>query len=310
MIGENTNFIEMENKLFYAGIVLYNPENEIFIKSIDILLKLNIKVIVYDNSTIEKCIDNNQMILNNLFGTKILLLKSSSGNVGLGKSFNDIVKKAMGLNNCKGIYLFDQDSEVNEQALNQLNTSFNDLSIKNHLGIIAAYAVRQKGNPYRLRTRKLNLVEKKNIVNVNQVPSSFSLIPVSTFEKIGLFNEDFFIDHIDMDFSMRCWENNLPVYVNKNAKFIHNVGLGDVIIFGYHLFPISHEYRHYYQVRNHILSLKINKKPYIVIIKEVLIRIIIVFIISMYKGSFFKRFKYLFKGIYHGFNGISGKLAH
>lgn len=41
-----------ENNIeFYALIVLYNPEDSIYLKNIKSLLELNIKVIIYDNST-------------------------------------------------------------------------------------------------------------------------------------------------------------------------------------------------------------------------------------------------------------------
>lgn len=295
-------------KKFYAGIILFNPENELFVRSIEILLSCEIKVIVFDNSTKLGCLNYNRQLLFDRFGDNVFVLKSAKGNVGLGYPFNQIVKIAIKEGNCKGIYFFDQDSEVNLEAIVNLEKSFNLLYLKEPFGIIAATAMRQDGMQYRIRKRQ-EVSNYSNLLKVHQVPSSFSLIPITTFEKVGFFYEDFFIDHIDMDFSMRCWENNLAIYVDKNAKFIHEVGVGDVIFFKKRLFPISDTYRHYYQIRNLILSLKRNNKKGWFFFKEILIRTVVVFVISIYVGNFFERLRYLIKGMRDGFKGVSGKLT-
>jgi len=296
-------------KVFFAGIILYNPQNELFVESVKLLVDFGITVIIYDNSTIDSFIINNEKRINETFGEKVVLLKSKSGNAGLGLPFNEIVKKAIATHNCKGIFFFDQDSEVNHKALISLTSSFHEIEKRQNFGIIAGCPIRRNGNPYRLRKRNGLFSSKSNLIPVDQVPSSFSLIPISTFNKIGFFHEDFFIDHIDMDFSMRCWDNNLAIYVDKNAKFIHEVGVGDVIFLKKRLFPISDAYRHYYQIRNLILSLKRNNKKGWFFLKEILIRIVVVFVISIYAGNFFERLKYLIKGMRDGFKGVSGKLT-
>lgn len=297
------------SKVFFAGIILYNPQNELFVDSVKLLVDFGIRVIIYDNSTIDAFIINNEKRISETFGEEVVLLKSKSGNVGLGLPFNEIVKKVLATHNCKGIFFFDQDSEVNYKALISLTSSYHEIEKTENFGIIAGCPIRRNGNPYRLRKQNGLFSSKSNLIPVDQVPSSFSLIPISTFNKIGFFYEDFFIDHIDMDFSMRCWDNNLAIYVDKNAKFIHEVGVGDVIFLKKRLFPISDPYRHYYQVRNLILSLKRNNKKGWFFFKEVLIRIVVVFIISIYAGNFFERLKYLIKGMRDGFKGVSGKLT-
>lgn len=294
-------------KKFYASFVLFNPENNLFVESIKVLIALDIRVLIFDNSTIEDSIIKNKELIQKEFDSTVILLKSDQGNVGLGIAFNKIVKMVITENNCRGIFFFDQDSEVNREAIMSLLSSFNTLGEKK-IGIIGGLAMRKQGMPYRIRRRSRSETLDSNLIVVNQVPSSFSLIPISTFEKVGLFYEDFFIDHIDMDFSMRCWDNNLPVYIDKNATFKHEVGIGDVVIFKKYLFPYGSAYRHYYQIRNHILSLKRNGKSFFLIIKEILSRTIIVLIISIFVGDFVERFKYLFKGIYDGLRGITGKL--
>lgn len=299
-----------EEKIFYAGIILFNPENYLFIKSIRVLLTLGVKVVIFDNSTIQKNLVLNKKILFDEFGDLVILLQSAKGNVGLGYPFNEIVKISLKEKNSKGIFFFDQDSEVNKEAVLYLEESFNKLSVQKSFGIIAALPMKKEGGSYRIRKRRVSLDSNldSNLVEVQQVSSSFSLIPITTFQKIGFFYEDFFIDHIDMDFSMRCWKNNLPIYIDTRARFTHQIGLGNVVVCNKFLFPYSDEYRHYYQVRNLILSLKRNNDTYFTILKEVCLRLMIVIIISLYTGSAYKRLYFLLKGIIDGYNNKSGKL--
>ena len=307
----NSNVIEENNlkKIFYAGIILYNPEDKMYLKSIKVLLSLGLKVVIFDNSTSAKHFSTNEKLIFDAFGKDVILLKSEKGNIGLGYPFNQIVNISINEGNCKGIYFFDQDSEVNSEAVINLGKSFDKLTLQKPFGIIAALAMRKEGMPYRIRNRGVSSgKEDSNLIEVDNVPSSFSLIPVTTFEKIGFFREDFFIDYLDLDFSLRCWKNNLSVYIAKNATFTHNIGIGDVVIFKNFLFPYSDEYRHYYQVRNLILSFKFNNIGSFKTLISVMQRIIIVLLIGVYAGGFSNRMYFLFKGIYHGYRGVSGKL--
>lgn len=295
---------------FCAGIVLYNPDDLGFIESIKILLELRIDVIIYDNSSSNEHYENNTKKITSEFGDSVTVLNSLVGNIGLAAAFNCIVTHIMKINTYKGIFIFDQDTNLNLIALTKLISAFNDLQKDSKkLGIIAGYPFRKENMPYRIKPLQRYPGEWPSIVNVKNVSSSFSLIPTKTFSKIGIFNETFFIDHIDMDFSMRCWKAGLPVCVQTEAKFIHNIGVGDVVVFNKFLFPIAHSYRHYYQVRNMIISYRENQESMFVILKEILLRTVVVSVISINSGDARSRFKYLFKGIKDGFKGVSGKLS-
>lgn len=309
LIMGNNNISEMKLiREFTGGIVLYNPDDNRFIESIDLLISLNIVVYVYDNSDSEIIRLQNKKLLNNYLPKDVVLVSSEKGNVGLAAAFNTIAEDVIKNLEYKGLFLFDQDTIINTEAINILINSFKILAREEDFGSISGMAVRSNGKPYRMHLVS-NQKTNSNLISVKRVPSSFSLIPIKAFHKIGFFNEDYFIDQIDIDFATRCLKENLPVYIHKKATFVHSVGLGDVKIFNKTLFPIANEYRHYYQIRNMILCCKINSLG----IKPILIgtarRIIIVFIIGLYAGSFRKRMFFLFKGIFHGIKGVKGKLV-
>ena len=54
--------------------------------------------------------------------------------------------------------------------------------------------------------------------------SSGSLIHIDVFKKIGLFRDDFFIDYIDFEFSVRARLNDFQISLVKDAILYHKQG--------------------------------------------------------------------------------------
>lgn len=166
--------------------------------------------------------------------------------------------------------------------------------------MLAGFPLRKNGEPYRVR--KLKTASFNHLVKVYQIPSSYSLIPMRTFRKIGNFEKD------DNNYSLRFVQNNLNIFIDVRAKFIHDIGLGDVMFFNKFLFPYSTPDRHYYQTRNLILSYKRYNLGDFKLIKKLGIRCIIIGYIGITKGNLFKRLNYMFRGIRDGINNKGGKL--
>jgi len=292
---------------YASGIVLYNPEDDQYIESIKILTLLGVTVFVFDNSELEKTRIENENKLKKFSSLKVIVILSLKENIGLAAAFNNIVKKTLENESFKGLFLFDQDSTVNATAIKKLCNSFEKLEAKGDFGSVSGMPVRDNGIPYRLRPVDKSMKNNQMLL-VKRAASSFSLINVDAFRKIGMFNEKYFIDYIDIDFTTRCRKANLPIYVDRKAVFTHNVGVGDVKILGKTLFPIANEYRHYYQTRNLILWSKFNKLNHLSTLKAIIQRLIVILIISIYAGGFKNRMFYAFKGCSHGFKGVVGKL--
>jgi rhamnosyltransferase len=295
------------NGLFCAGLVLYHPESKHHIESIRNLLSLGIEVIVFDNSEDKATKENNWISLKQTFYEQLYYLEDAQGNIGLAAAYNQIVNVARKGKFSRGLFLFDQDTDVNETALHHLIESFTILQDHCQLGFVAGYPKRNNGLPYRIRPRPFIQSPKPELIAVDCAPSSFSLIPFTTLITVGEFQEDFFIDHIDMDFCLRCWLHNLPVFIDTRASFLHRVGLGDVTILKRPLFPIASPFRHYYQARNRILS---DTRAQVSTVKTIVMtaqRVVVVFIIGIYAGQLFKRLKYTLNGIVDGIMGRGGR---
>jgi rhamnosyltransferase len=293
--------------LFYAGLVLYHPDSEQHIESIRILLSHGIAVIVFDNSEDIETRNKNQATLRQTFDDQLYYLEAAQGNVGLAAAYNQIVDVVKQGKFARGLFLFDQDTDVNVVALYHLIEAFNFLQDQGQLGLVAGYPTRSNGIPYRIRPRASFQSTRPELIAVDCAPGSFSLIPIATLLAVGEFQEDFFIDHIDLDFCLRCWLHDLPVFVDTRASFVHRVGLGDVIILKRPLFPIASPFRHYYQTRNRILS---DTRAHVSMLKTFVMtaqRVVIVAVIGIYAGELFKRLKYTLCGIVDGIMGRGGR---
>lgn len=293
-----------ENNInFYALIVLYNPEDDSYLENIKSLKKLNVKIIIYDNSTSIELLENNQNKIKQIHGG-ISYYHNNAQNLGLSFAFNDTISRLGFLNEQDGLFIFDQDSLITIESISFLMDSFKKIINVYNFGMLAGYPLRKNGEPYRVR--KLQMKCPNHLMQVYQIPSSYSLIPMKTFKTIGNFEKDFFIDQIDNNFSLRCVKNNLNIYIDTRAKFIHDIGLGDVMFFNKFLFPYSTPDRHYYQTRNLILSYR--RYKFKNLYKKLIIRCLIIFYIGLTKGNLFKRLKFMLKGIIDGFNNKGGKL--
>ena len=297
----------MTEREFVAGIVLYNPEDNQFIDSIQRLIELEVSVVVFDNSNSDPVRLRNEGNIKSNHFDDVTYLSSTRGNIGLAKAYNKIVLEIRSRICSKGLFLFDQDTFINKEAIDILIETFRFLEKKEDFASVSGFPVRENGVPYRFHVFDKRQT-KEDLIRVKQVPSSFSLINISSFDRIGLFNSDYFIDNIDIDYSIRCNKANLPVYIKKSAKFTHKVGIGDVVLFGKTWFPVADAYRHYYQTRNLILCSKYNKLSFISTLYITTERLIIILVIGIYTKEFKNRITYAIKGVLDGIKGVSGKL--
>ncbi len=293
------------NSSFFGLIVLYNPEGDLFIENIQKLIKLGISVIIYDNSTSLTTIERNEKKLKRL-PAGITFFHNRGANLGLSSAFFETVEKLIGSeSSTSGIFFFDQDSVITEPTILRLMQSFNKMIVKDDFGMVCGIPVKDDNTNYRIRYVNNSTIEDE-FIEVSRVPISFALIPLRTFGVVGNFEKDFFIDYIDNNFCFRCRANGLKIFVDREAPFLHEVGLGNISFLNM-TFPYSTADRHYYQIRNRILSSKNLQGSKILLIKELIFRIGVIAIIGLKKGDFFERMKYVRRGLWDGKRSVVGK---
>lgn len=293
----------------FSIIVTYYPNIPHLLNMCDSLIKANTKIIIFDNTPYIEKEKHLKLSIFEHIDKKVITIIGDGVNHGLSVAFNQSIIFAVKNNTSIEAFLFfDQDSTLTSEKILSLISKYNYLKCTNiPVGVLGALPVDTKGAPYFVRKSKdtCNKVDSKNYICSDFVISSFSLVPKTTLDKIGLFDEKLFIDLVDSEFSYRCTKNNLLNLVSKQVQFKHVIGERRGNFFGLRSFAISSPIRNYYQARNLIL-VGIDYGWYGFIVSKISKRFFQVILSSFYDGNFATRMKYFFKGVAHGISYKGG----
>lgn len=289
-----------------AVMTLYHPDSILLEENIRVLTNLGIFTMLYDNTPSGAEVEDGDRLKAMAAGGELLCSYLGFGeNHGLAVAYNTCIKSRID-SDVEAFLILDQDTDLKSSELVSLLASYHELKALCDLGVLGGKPLRADGAAYRYKSSRL----KKNLpgyFDALLVISSFSLIPKSAFLKVGFFQEDFFIDHIDYDFCWQCHKHGLATLIHEESTFVHIVGKGDVRLFGKIICPISAPFRGYYQVRNTLLSSSRGGAPVLWTIKELIKRFIVVSLNGIYDGNLIKRWAFAFRGLIHGISGVGGK---
>jgi rhamnosyltransferase len=131
---------------------------------------------------------------------------------------------------CEVLFIFDQDSEVPGDyfvrmldaclALNGpyflIGPKVFDINVNRYL---PAHVVRRFGlSPLPISDQQQGLLPCSSII------TSGSVMSAETYRFLGPFSEDYFIDHVDTEYSFRALCNGVPIYINTSLVLWHEVG--------------------------------------------------------------------------------------
>jgi rhamnosyltransferase len=177
---------------------------------------------------------------------------AAAQNIGL----NEILKKSY-----QFVLLMDDDSFPPDNFINNLLFSYQELN-NEHRNIAALCA-----KPIYCNSLNNQIIDMSNAKNINLkkyfpcdlLNSSGSLIPVSNFYNVGLFDESLFIDLVDFEWGYRAKYIGLDIYICRDIPFEHTLGNYSKK-FGPFSISCGAPIRSYYQFRNSFL---ISKNSYI-----------------------------------------------
>jgi rhamnosyltransferase len=92
-------------------------------------------------------------------------------------------------------------------------------------------------------------VQEDDVVEVDYLIASGSLIPLATLNAVGAMAEDLFIDYVDIEWGLRARGLGFRSYGVCAARMEHNLGEAPIRILG-HSVPLHSPLRHYYHFRN------------------------------------------------------------
>ncbi len=270
-----------------AGVVvLYNPDDgyidniKTYLDDIDLLY-------VIDNSDCKNEIPESKKI-NYIFNNE---------NIGVAKALNMACSKAI-KEKYNWILTMDQDTKFKSGVINRMKDYIknNDYSKD---GILVPW-----------HNTKLDIIKSKDVIDYPlQVMTSGNLVNLNIYKEIGGYNEDFFIDGIDIEYCLRLKKHGYRIVRFNDVEIDHD--LGDI---EYHRFLgktflcTNHNYlRQYYIARNY----RYIRKEYYDIAPEyceVLTHLKLrIFRIIMFEKDKYRKIRNIFRGVKDYKKGIIGK---
>lgn len=286
----------------FSIIVTYNPNLANLKKLVEKIISSNIEVILIDNTEISyikglEIIDDRINVISN------------DDNLGIAKAQNIGIKKSLELG-ANAIIFFDQDSNINENFINNLTSI---LEKDKAMVFSPVFYDEEKGFMFpSMKINRFGLLASfypKNHIEPFQVDfviSSGMLITAPVFKRIGMMDENYFIDFVDIEWCLRCKKNNIPIFTIPNAIMLHTIGNKTINFFIFRV-SVHTPIRTYYKVRNSFIFFK-NKNVSIRLgLSRIIINMIHNFITCLIVKDKKIYFKHYFRAIVDGFMGVKGK---
>lgn len=282
----------------YSIIVSYQPDIKTLKALCDNLSNYGSKVIVVDNSELSPIPD--------IENCSIIRLGT---NKGVAYAQNTGIRSALTAG-AEVVVFFDQDSIIDSEFVKRLVKPIEDgkASVTGSVFFDAlkgfefpSYGLNRLGLPF-----KIFSAGKTNIYPVDIIISSGSAMQASVFDAIGMMDEDFFIDYIDIEWCLRCKKNRIPIYIVPDAIMRHSIGEKSIDFGGFRGFVHS-PVRSYYKVRNVFLLFRKPSVPFLYSFREILVVLLHHLLQLMLVNRKKSYFKYFWFSIRDGIKGVKGK---
>ena len=233
---------------------------------------------------------------------------SMEGNAGIAAAQNAGITLAKKLG-AGLIGFFDQDSNADAELVRKLS-AYAEL----HEDCVTAPVALEKDTLLEYPVQRLNRIgypkdvyvkNAKEPQKVNLVISSGTMMTMKVLEKAGDFDEDFFIDFVDIEWCLRCKKAEIPIYVLPDAVLYHKIG-NETMDAAHMEITVHRPLRTYYKVRNSFLLLY--KKVNVIFAFRQILPAVIHNLLLIFRVENKKEYmKYYLLGICHGICGVKGK---
>lgn len=254
--------------VIYAVVVTYLPQAQPLAALLMGLAPQVERILVIDNTPTE---DRRVLTLIDELSLPQAELLRLGANLGIAKALNVGIEHAV-LAGATHVLLSDQDSLPTMAMVAGLLRAYSELVARGvrvgavgptftdqHTGITFPFQVEV---PYKfLYGHALPSVESPLIETFTLITSG-TLIPVAAFADVGMMNENFFIDHVDIEWCHRARAKGFKLFGTSYATMIHQLGDAylHVWFFGWRKESAYSSVRMYYRIRNFVV---LCKAPYV-----------------------------------------------
>jgi rhamnosyltransferase len=167
---------------------------------------------------------------------------------------------------CEVIFLLDQDSDIDASFFEKMMQACRELGTNEFLVGPKIYEINLEKCMPAFQAGK-HIPKRLAIDDQNEgmfpslcIISSGSAISAAAYRKLGAFREDYFIEYIDIEYSLRAVSQNVPVYMNAAVTMRQTTGKierhGDK-------YTTNHEaWRRYYGARNAVHCLYLHRSTW------------------------------------------------
>jgi len=148
--------------------------------------------------------------------------------------------------------------------------------------------------------------DKEHLIKTDFLVSSGMLIPLDMFYRVGLQEEELFIDNVDLEWCFRARSMGFLLYGVSDAVMEHSVG-DDITTVGTHVIHRHSPLRQYYIMRNRILLYQRSYSPKGWIVQDFFRMLFKFTAFSLFFAPRRQNFRMMFKGVKDGLNGRAGK---
>lgn len=238
-------------------IITYNPDKNL-LALISTLNKQVNKIIIVDNNSEGEGL---QLILKIAENNEFHIIRNNK-NFGIAKALNQGVFEARKMK-YNWLITFDQDSTPYYNIIDIISNVYELYPDKSKIGAIGVNALNPSSERY------YNVPDNKEYCERDYLITSGCLISITAFMEVGGFREDFFIDNVDLEYSLRLRKYGKISLITNACGMMHEAGA--VIIrkcCGIKISTTNHNiFRRYYMARNHIILSKAYffKFPYFIL---------------------------------------------
>ncbi len=187
-----------------AVVVLYNPSDS-DLKNIETYLSSVDKLYIIDNT-------EGKSNKNRLMKSEKIEYITKNKNLGIAKALNLVAKKAKA-DGYSWLLTNDQDTKFPPKVIDSMLKEISSRDISK-IAIVTPW-------------HKTKLVDKKpktKYDDPHDVMTSGNIVNLDILEKLGGFNEDFFIDCVDIEYCIRLHKNGYKILRINSLEIDHELG--------------------------------------------------------------------------------------
>ena len=293
-----------------ALVVTYRPQQHALYELLNALVDQVDGIVLVDNGS-----GGDAVSWLGTLGLPKLLTIFQVQNLGLAAAQNIGIEKAQSLG-AKYVLFSDQDSlpapDMVQRLLTVAHAKLAEGCSLAAVGPRYFDAHQQSLRPFvrvrGLRVQRFDCEHDDQVVEVDHLISSGSLIPMAALDVIGGMREELFIDYVDTEWSLRAWRMGYHSFGVCNATMRHCLGDRPYRLFGRYV-PIHSPLRHYYLFRNTVWLYRQGWIPWtwkVATARRILLKLLF---FSIVPSDRLCQIRLMFRGLWDGVRGRMGRLG-